>query len=112
MALLQPVDVIVHWNGTEHDFKFNIKPLDLMRRFALAALIGLALVAPAQARPHHSFGYGDAYYANVSGHRVHRPMAAGRKPAGATAHCGDGTWSFSEHHSGTCSHHGGVAEWL
>jgi Protein of unknown function (DUF3761) len=31
--------------------------------------------------------------------------------AGATAICSDGTLSFSAHRSGTCSHHGGVAEW-
>jgi hypothetical protein len=29
-------------------------------------------------------------------------------PAGATAQCADGTYSFSQHRSGTCSHHGGV----
>jgi hypothetical protein len=29
----------------------------------------------------------------------------------ATAKCKDGTLSYSKHHSGTCSHHGGVAEW-
>jgi hypothetical protein len=33
-------------------------------------------------------------------------------PAGATARCNDGTFSFSQTHSGTCSHHGGVAAWL
>jgi len=33
-------------------------------------------------------------------------------PVGATALCRDGTYSFSQHHSGTCSHHGGVAQWL
>ena len=33
-------------------------------------------------------------------------------PAGATALCRDGTYSFSQTHSGTCSHHGGVAKWL
>jgi hypothetical protein len=33
-------------------------------------------------------------------------------PPGATARCHDGTYSFSQHHSGTCSHHGGVAVWL
>jgi len=33
-------------------------------------------------------------------------------PAGASAKCRDGTYSFSEHHRGTCSHHGGVASWL
>lgn len=30
---------------------------------------------------------------------------------GATALCNDGTLSFSAHHQGTCSHHGGVAQW-
>ena len=29
-----------------------------------------------------------------------------------TARCKDGTTSYSAHHSGTCSNHGGVAEWL
>ena len=33
-------------------------------------------------------------------------------PPGATALCRDGTYSFSKHHSGTCSYHGGVAKWL
>lgn len=33
-------------------------------------------------------------------------------PPGATARCRDGTYSFSLHHSGSCSHHGGVAEFL
>jgi hypothetical protein len=33
-------------------------------------------------------------------------------PSGATALCRDGTYSYSQHHSGTCSHHGGVAKWL
>jgi hypothetical protein len=33
-------------------------------------------------------------------------------PGKATARCKDGTTSFSTHHSGTCSSHGGVAQWL
>jgi Protein of unknown function (DUF3761) len=42
------------------------------------------------------------------------PTAAGADgaPVGATARCRDGTYSFSQHHQGTCSHHRGVAEWL
>src|SRR4051794_2920632 len=38
--------------------------------------------------------------------------ARGDAPPGATARCNDGTYSFSATHSGTCSHHGGVAQWL
>ena len=30
----------------------------------------------------------------------------------ATARCNDGTYSYSSNRSGTCSHHGGVKEWL
>jgi hypothetical protein len=46
--------------------------------------------------------------------RVHRPIHAKGKhvPAGATAQCRDGSYSFSQNHRGTCSHHGGVARWL
>ena len=33
-------------------------------------------------------------------------------PSGATARCGDGTLSYSAHRRGTCSHHGGVAQWF
>lgn len=33
-------------------------------------------------------------------------------PAGATARCRDGSYSYSQHRQGTCSWHGGVAEWL
>lgn len=29
-----------------------------------------------------------------------------------TARCKDGTFSYAEHHTGACSNHGGVAEWL
>ena len=38
--------------------------------------------------------------------------ASAAPPPGATAKCRDGTYSFSQHRSGTCSHHGGVARWL
>lgn len=51
-------------------------------------------------------------YRNVDGVCVHRPVPADQPPAGATAQCNDGTYSFSQHHQGTCSHHGGVRRWL
>lgn len=38
-------------------------------------------------------------------------QASDSRPAGATARCGDGSFSFSTSRSGTCSHHGGVAQW-
>lgn len=52
---------------------------------------------------------GADYYRNVDGNCVHRP---GSSPAGATALCKDGTYSYSQNHSGTCSGHGGVRTWL
>lgn len=36
----------------------------------------------------------------------------GAAPAGATGLCKDGTYTMSKTHSGSCSHHGGVAKWL
>jgi hypothetical protein len=38
--------------------------------------------------------------------------AMGAAPAGATGQCKDGTYTMSKTHSGSCSHHGGVAKWL
>jgi hypothetical protein len=51
-------------------------------------------------------------YANSDGITVCSPYSSPSAPAGATAQCVDGTYSFSLHHSGTCSHHGGVSAWL
>lgn len=51
-------------------------------------------------------------YTNVDGNQIPGPISAPVAPPGATAQCNDGTWSFSQHHQGTCSHHGGVARWL
>src|SRR4051794_12393216 len=56
----------------------------------------------------------DRSYTNVSGHQVHAPAydLDGDIPAGASARCSDGTYSFSQNHRGTCSRHGGVSQWL
>lgn len=54
----------------------------------------------------------DNYYTNVDGNQVHSPAYSDSVPTGASARCRDGTYSFSQNRSGTCSRHGGVASWL
>jgi Protein of unknown function (DUF3761) len=52
-------------------------------------------------------------YTNSDGAKVHSPgYSSGGPPQGATALCNDGTYSFSQHRQGTCSHHAGVSKWL
>jgi hypothetical protein len=68
-----------------------------------------ATVAPAVEAP---VSCGTDSYRNVDGICVHRPVVSSTVPAGATAVCRDGTYSFSLHHQGTCSGHGGVARWV
>ena len=104
-----------------------------MKLLKLAGLAVLAVSAPALARapqcrdshghfihcptptapPASSVPVEDTgYYHSRNGHDVHRPVHANAAPAGASAKCGDGTYSFSQSHRGTCSHHGGVTSWL
>lgn len=52
------------------------------------------------------------YYTNSKGERVQSPTKYNKAPAGATALCRDGTYSFSRSRRGACSHHGGVKKWL
>lgn len=54
---------------------------------------------------------GIRHYTNSYGNRVQSPTYYDSRPAGATALCRDGTYSFSQSRRGTCSHHGGVARW-
>ncbi|NML99655.1 DUF3761 domain-containing protein [Paraburkholderia sp. RP-4-7] len=86
-----------------------------MERLAVLLLLSFSLVSAnaAYQHPRESELREHGHYTNRSGHKVHSPAHAtnGGVPTGATAHCGDGTYSFSEHHSGTCSGHRGVAEW-
>ncbi|WP_083743462.1 DUF3761 domain-containing protein [Mycobacterium rhizamassiliense] len=68
-------------------------------------------------------GCGTGYYQNSDGQCIPSPssglppggapgLVGGGAPAGATAICRDGDYSFSTHHSGTCSGHGGVKQWI
>ena len=54
------------------------------------------------------------HYTTKNGRSVHSPSKTKGNvaPAGASAKCRDGTWSFSHSRRGTCSHHGGVGNWL
>lgn len=54
------------------------------------------------------------HYTNGEGREVHSPAKSknGLVPTGASAKCRDGTYSFSQHRRGTCSHHSGVSSWL
>ena len=46
--------------------------------------------------------------------KLSRPIRDGARPRSSTptAECNDGSYSYSEHASGTCSDHGGVEQWL
>jgi hypothetical protein len=41
----------------------------------------------------------------------HQQTLAQLRAMGVSAICNDGTYSYSQHRSGTCSHHRGVAIW-
>lgn len=81
-----------------------------IRIWVAVVALTLSLGATAQGRA-SAFCDTATHYTNVSGHCVHRPERASQAAIGWTAQCRDGTYSFSEHHRGTCSHHGGVARW-
>ncbi|KWF20315.1 DUF3761 domain-containing protein [Burkholderia pseudomultivorans] len=88
---------------------------------SVALFVAGAALAPAAHAYRTSPGYGNETdldrhdtYRNRDGDTVHAPARSrsGRVPEGASAHCRDGTYSFSRHRRGTCSGHGGVAAWL
>jgi predicted RNA-binding Zn-ribbon protein involved in translation (DUF1610 family) len=57
-----------------------------------------------------AYACNNKYYVNSTGHLVHSP-SCGEEHQTRTAKCRDGSVSFSEHHRGACSYHGGVAHW-
>ncbi|GEB38311.1 hypothetical protein GLI01_23460 [Gluconacetobacter liquefaciens] len=67
-----------------------------------------------QTEPQEQQLAGHGHYVNSNRELVHSPARSltGQVPVGAVARCGDGTYSFSHHARGTCSHHQGVAEWI
>jgi hypothetical protein len=94
------------------------------RTVVVIALVLGVLAGHADARSRHPVAAAPArdeadlvehgYYINSAGAVVHAPAHTrdGAVPPGASARCRDASWSFSRHRRGTCSGHGGVADWL
>lgn len=89
----------------------------------LACLVLAVPTAFVGAGPADAQSCGSGYYRNSAGNCIPSPrrprggqtqgvLSAPTIPAGATACCRDGTYSFSQSRRGTCSGHGGVASWL
>ena len=96
-----------------------------MKRLLGSLLLGFITLAPSypqtsqdlqhqagSATNHQSPSPKPHSYTNSDGQRIQSPTKAPSAPAGSTALCRDGSWSFSQHRQGTCSHHGGVAKWI
>ncbi|SAK94281.1 hypothetical protein AWB79_07076 [Caballeronia hypogeia] len=95
-----------------------------MRTFAVASFFAASpLLTPGahayqnysyQPRPDESDLDSHGHYTNRDGNSIHSPAhsRSGAVPQGATARRSDGSYSFSQHRSGTCSRHGGVASGL
>jgi len=76
------------------------------------SLLAAALVIcfAAQCGKALAYACNNNYYVNSSGHVLHSP-SCGQEHEKRTAECRDGSVSFSEHHRGACSYHGGMAHW-
>lgn len=93
---------VTYTNGVETG---RSAPVDTVTTPAIVEVIAKGTKAPAPTCPNGT-------YVNTAGNTVCRPYESSSAPSGATARCSDGTYSFSQSRRGTCSHHGGVAEWL
>ncbi|MBV7534324.1 DUF3761 domain-containing protein [Duganella sp. sic0402] len=72
------------------------------------------IVTPKKVEPNEANLQTHGHYRNKAGQDVHSPAQSvdGKVPAGASAKCRDGSYSFSKSRRGTCSGHGGVGAWL
>jgi hypothetical protein len=86
-------------------------PMTKQLALVIAAATLLALDGPA----HGQTRLGACGYTSA-GNWVPRPCKSTNKPgasaSGATALCGDGTYSYSQRLDETCSHHGGAVLFL
>jgi hypothetical protein len=83
-------------------------------QLAPSASAPAAPAAPKKADPNEADLQTHNHYVNKAGQEVHSPAKSvdGKVPAGASAKCRDGSYSFSKSRRGTCSGHGGVSAWL
>lgn len=78
---------------------------------AAAALIGCSILSAESVFAKEECNSPNGCYVNSSHHLVPRPHVNAVHDKRATALCRDGTESYSQHHSGTCSGHHGVERW-
>lgn len=99
----------ISWRVVHRGFRHAI-PLTLL---GLTILLGSVHAREFREPDEGSLDRHGHYVSRSDGQSVHQPARTrdGSKPPGASAHCRDGTWSFSHTHRGTCSRHGGVASW-
>ena len=110
LAVLAVVFVLVSLGGTSNQTASVQTSAAAINSLNLSSVSSATQSQPVS--PQNTALSNDNYYTNSSGNQVHSPAYAPSVPVGATAQCGDGTYSFSQHRSGTCSHHGGVNRWL
>jgi uncharacterized protein YraI len=81
---------------------------------ATSRVAGYVLQEYLSAQPPAALRQAGRGYSNSRGEWVPSPTrtANDSPPVGASARCRDGRYSFSRSRSGTCSHHGGVEQWL
>ena len=77
-----------------------------MKKLVAVCLLSLSLCSPSFASSHSS-----GHHSSTSHSRSHSHKSKKSHASQATAECNDGTLSYSKHHRGTCSHHGGVKSW-
>lgn len=95
--------------------KITVKPVDKV--VAVGTYVAPRKTNKKATKTNSSYNYNtnssscpNGSYTNSYGKVVCRPST--RNNGTATAVCGDYTYSYSQHRSGTCSHHGGVMYWL
>lgn len=109
---LQTLTMWIIFRIPKNTYSFVMKYITLLL-IALFTTTVFAKNTPSYAEPDERTLVEHHHYRNVNGRTVHSPAHTknGKKPAGASAKCRDGSYSFSKHHRGTCSRHHGVAAW-